>query len=305
MPPLPPLAQAIAPKPPQIAKHAFIPPLTLTLKGIAFSSDEERSVSIIEDEAKKESVYHVGDLIKDAQLIKISQNRITLLRVNGQHETIFLRDADIPKSKSDKKGHDHIAKKIDNTTYEIDSANFAKEIPNLGSLSERFSLIGVYSKEKPTGVAISNMPINGIGTSIGLQKNDIITAINGISTTDKKNRMKIYDTITSMQNGSSITLDLQRNKLPVKITYNLTELKKLPKRVFAPSKQDDKQKRQKKKRKSLSFPLASCKSEQSNEENLPKNIKDLKQMLLPKLENDYWKTCAHECVTRALGKDVV
>jgi len=238
VPPMPQPKKVTLPKPPEIPKHEFIPALTLTLKGIAFSSDEEKSVSIIEDENKQESIYKTGDMIKDAQLIKISQNRITLLRVNGQHETIYLRDEDIqkPQDETEKKSWDHIAKKINETTYELDGKNFAKEIPDLGTLCEKLSLVTVYTKGKPTGTRIATVAENSIGSSIGLQKNDTITAINNLSATDKKERMKIYDTLVSMPIGQSVKIELQRNKQPVSLTYKLTELKKIPKRVFTPKK---------------------------------------------------------------------
>ena len=93
-----PQPKPISPKPiKELAKPKFLPPLKIALKGIAFSSDENKSIGMIVDATKKEQIYHVGDTIKDAQIIKISKNRLTLLRANGQHETIFMKKEDNKK----------------------------------------------------------------------------------------------------------------------------------------------------------------------------------------------------------------
>jgi len=234
------------PQPPRVTKPTapveptieFMPPLTLTLKGIAFSSDEKKSIGIIEDETKKEHVYHVGDGIKDAQLIKIGQNRISLLRTNGQHETFFLRKEENIDLMAAKKSWAHLVKKIDATTFEIDSTKFAHEIPTIGLFSEMLSLVTAYKQGKPIGIKIANQAPNSIGSSIGLKKHDIITQVNGMNTADKKTRMKIYDTVTRLKQGSTITVTLTRNGQPITLSYSLGKIKNGDSRVFTPTADD-------------------------------------------------------------------
>jgi len=224
-----------------------MPPLTLTLKGIAFSSEEEKSVSIIEDETKKENVYHVGDKFKDAQVIRIAQNRITMLRVNGQHETVFLRKDDNELREEKKQTWDHVIRKIEDNYFEIDQKNFVKEIPNIGVLSEELSLITVYTKGNPTGIKIASLPQESLFSSMGLQRGDVIDSINNLKTSDKKNRVEIYDTLSKLkkENGENIELQVTRNSQPIQLTYKLVDLKKDTKRIFKPDAGDKKEEEKK------------------------------------------------------------
>jgi len=241
VPPMPqPKVVTPAPTPP-LPKVAFLPPLTLTLRGIAFSSDESKSVSIIEDETKKENVYHVGEAIKDAQLIKVSQNRITLLRVNGQHETIFLRKDDYRQPIPAEKKWDHLVKKIDDSHFEIDNKAFVDEIPTLGLLIDMLSPVTAFAKGKPIGIMLTSMEVNSIGSSIGLQKSDIITAIDGMGTANKKDRVKIYDKLSKAKRGAVITIALTRNNKAMTLIYTLADIHRVTKRIFAPTAPTDKQ----------------------------------------------------------------
>jgi len=222
------------PLPPEPPKPTFLPPLKLSLQGIAFSSNEEKSICMIIDETKKETIYHIGDTIKDAQLIKIGKNRITLLRANGQHETIFLRKEDNKELLPPEKKWDDVVKKINDTTFEIDFKQFPKEIPTLGMLTEMLSLLTSYQQGKPTGIKIASLTPNSIGNILGLQKSDVITSINGIQTADKKNRIKIYDAITKTKMGDSIKISFQREEKKITNTYKLTKIEKIKEKEFAP-----------------------------------------------------------------------
>jgi type II secretion system protein C len=225
--------------PPDLKKPTFIEPLNIQLKGIAYSYDEEKSISMITDETKKEDIYHVGDILKDAQIIRIAKDRVTLLRPNGQHETIYLRKPD--DIDDQKQTWSDVVKKIKENTFEVDFKKIAKAIPTLGTLSEKLALLTMYRKGKPTGLKITN--IDPLGTALGLKKNDLITAINDVSTADKKDRIKIYDNITKLKKGDTINVSIERGKTPVKVSYKLTDLLAIRKREFIP----DEQKVQKKK----------------------------------------------------------
>jgi type II secretory pathway component PulC len=225
--------------PPELKKPTFIAPLNIQLKGIAYSYDEEKSISMITDEdnlPKKEDIYHVGDTLKDAQIIKIAKNRITLLRPNGQHETIFLRKEDnqdeIIQADTISKTWNNVIKKIKENNFEIDIKKITKTIPNLGTLAERLALLTTYKKGKPTGLKITD--IDSFGTTLGLKKNDLVTDINKIPTADKKNRMKIYDTITNLKKGNTIALSLKRNQKIINLNYKLTDMIAIRKREFIP-----------------------------------------------------------------------
>ena len=229
--------------PSELPKPKFLKPLKIELKGIAFSFDEEKSISMIVDESKKENIYHTGDTLKDSQLIRIGKDRITLLRGNGQHETVFLRADN--KSKTKAKTWNHLVKKFKENKFELDIKEFPKAFPSIGTLVEDLSLLTVFRKGMPIGVKIAKIEPNSAGAALGLQKSDIITSINKVSTAGKKERLKLYESLVNSKKGDTVTITLTRNKKmagphDISLTYKLTEIEKIKKKEFIPSEEDKK-----------------------------------------------------------------
>ncbi len=93
LPPAPPTQLPIIPKKPE---PSFVEPLDITLKGIIIvtDNDEKNRIIITDNKTNRERSFKVGELIEDAQLIRIFNNKIILLRANGQQEVIYLRHQD-------------------------------------------------------------------------------------------------------------------------------------------------------------------------------------------------------------------
>jgi len=228
--PIPEIKAPLIVPPPEPQKQDFVPPLNITLKGIIIAADENKNVVMIADETGKEGLYHLGEMIKDAQIIKIARTRIVLLRANGQQDVFFLRKDENLVDPASPDRWKLITKKIDDQNYEIDPREFGKEIETLGNLLERASVIGTaYHLGQPIGVRIGTISPNDIGAALGLQQNDIILAINNISVADLQNRINLYNTITTLPLGSSIQVSLQRAGKNVMISYKLAQIEK-PKR---------------------------------------------------------------------------
>lgn len=263
-----PKAVAIKP-PPALKKPTFIAPLNIQLKGIAYSYEEDKSISMITDETRKEEIYHVGDTIKDAQVISIAKDRITLLRPNGQHETIYLREQE-KELDTAKKTWEEVVKKIKANQFEVDIKKITHALPTLGTLSEKFALLTSYKDGKPVGVRITE--IDTLGTALGLKKNDIITAINKIPTAAKKDRMKIYDVITKIKKGDTIALSVERSKNQLALNYKLADLVAIKKREFIP----DEKKTDKKKKDAL-FKLSKLQEREQQRRQFAKKHKTQQQ----------------------------
>jgi type II secretory pathway component PulC len=225
--PIPEPRPTIIAAPPEVKKQEFVAPLPITLKGIISGLDETKSVAMIADETQKEGIYHLGEKVKDAQIIKIAQNRVILLRANGQQETFFLRKDDnlIDPASGDK--WKLIVKKIDDQTYEVDPQEFVKEVESLGSFIERTSFIGLaYKAGAPIGVRIGQTSPSEVASALGLMQNDVITSVNDLSTIDLKNRMKIYDIITELPIGGTCKVGLKRAEKDIVMSYRLAKIER-------------------------------------------------------------------------------
>ncbi|MCK4650773.1 hypothetical protein KAT08_01230 [Candidatus Babeliales bacterium] len=227
-----PKTPTIAP-PPEPKKYEFIPHLNITLKGIIFSPNQVESIVMIEDETKKEKIYHLSDKIKDAQILKITRNNIVALRANGQQEIFYLRKNEEELEKLDKNIWQYTIKKINDENYQIDLQRFTNQIQSLGNLMGSLNLVTAYQKGNPIGIRVGQLKENGIGPALGLKQNDIIIKINGIDTANTKNRTKIYDIVFEMQKGETLKTLLKRNNQNIILNYKLSKIEK-PIKQFLP-----------------------------------------------------------------------
>lgn len=211
---------------PEIKKPQLLPPLALTLKGVLFSANTAQSVALLEDETSKELSYYNGDSVKDGQIIKISKERVTILRANGQHETLLLKKDELTLKK-DINGWGHVLQK-DNTTTLVDPYQLTKAIPSLGHTFDNLSLATAFQHGKPVGVQVGSVPANSIYNELGLKKGDIITAINTIPLENTKDRFKAYQQIRNAKINDSITISLSRDATPMTMEYTLAHLEPIP-----------------------------------------------------------------------------
>jgi type II secretory pathway component PulC len=230
-------AQVISPPDPKLP--SFIDPLTVTLKGIIVTGDEQRSAAMIADETNKERMYYLGDKIKDAQIIKIVRNRIVLLRANGQQESFYLIKEDMFAQPTEKWAN--IVKKINDQQYKIDPHAFKLEVESLGNFIERAGVLGTsYSKGNPIGVRIGDIKDRDVATNLGLVQNDVITSINGIGVSNIKERMQLYDAILRMKIGDTISVKMLRAGNEVSINYELSKFPRISRSLTAVEGQEPK-----------------------------------------------------------------
>src|SRR3990167_1323056 len=227
-PPQPP--QPIMPSIPQPATPRFLEPLSITLSGVfAFKDETKNRAFITDNKSKKEETYKVGDEIEDAQILRIYQNRVILIRSNGQQETLFLQQAQVEKYTSPwfKKSWNNIIKQIGPNKYFVDPREFVKEIPSLGPLVDMLDLTTVYKQGTPIGCKIGNLDDNALVHALGFQAGDIIKEVNNIPAATTANRMEIYKHIVTLKNDASITIQLLRKEKPTSIIVTLGSLTSL------------------------------------------------------------------------------
>ncbi|MBT4856252.1 hypothetical protein HOM50_04425 [bacterium] len=212
---------------PQPATPKFLEPLSITLTGVfAFSDESKNKAFIADNKSKKEVGYKVGDEIEDAQILKIYNNRIILIRSNGQQETLFLQQANIDKHTSPwfKKTWNSVIRKTGNNQYLVNAHEFVKNVPNLGNLVEMLDLTTVYKQGVPIGCKIGTLDDNALVHALGFKAGDIIKTINSITAATTQNRMEIYKHIITLKNNDSIAIQLLRHEKPLSIVVKLGSL---------------------------------------------------------------------------------
>jgi len=223
-----PIPEPPAPKPiavPEDPKPVFLEPLPIVLKGIVFFyGDDSKNKAVIANlQTSKEFAYKVGDIIEDAQLIKIFNNKVLFLRPNGQQEVLYLRkkDAERDPEYANIIGWKNIAHQVDDFVYTINIREFIDRISNLGQFIDQLNLTTVYKQGASIGCRIGTTQENSLALELGLQAGDIILSINSIPATTAEKRLAIYKQIVSLKTKDVITVQLIRDGHEIIMTYSL------------------------------------------------------------------------------------
>lgn len=226
--PEPPRAKpAIIPAPPI---PQFLDPLGITLKGIIIvRNDTERNRAIIEDDkTHAETTYKVGDVIEDAQLIRIFSNKVIFLRTNGQQEVLYLReqDAKLDPVYAVHDKWDNVIQSVDQNTFLVNSSAFTHRVKTLAQFIDMLRLTTAYKKGEAVGTRVGDLERGSLGSHLGLVSGDIITHVNGVEAISGHDRMTIYKEISKLKDGDSFSVNLLRQRKPLKIVYTLKKFGK-------------------------------------------------------------------------------
>ena len=227
IPPLPDLPTSIPFSLPAEKAPVFISPLAVTLKGVVYlNDDQEKSIAIIQfNDSKQEQNYRVGELVKDAQILKVYPNRVIVVRSNGQQETLYLREADAKKDLSydDHKAISEMKVALLDGKYHVPLDTFTAQIHSLGQFIDMLDLTTVYHKGQSVGCRVGKAVKGSIGAKLGLQVDDIVKSVDSIPVTALDSRVKIYDHVIDKKAGGTVLVDVERGGRPVHLTYVLVD----------------------------------------------------------------------------------
>jgi|GEM_PF-340142 len=209
-------------------EKVFIAPLAVNLKGVMYGHDRpEQSVAIIQFQDSKEEInYRVGQLINDAQILKIYPNRVIVVRSNGQQETLYLRE--------DEAGKDfalEMAKEISglviphqNGMYHIPVDKFVAQIKTLGQFIDLLDLTTVYQKGKSIGCRIGKAGKDSLASKLGLMRDDIVQQVNGLPVTDISSRVLVFDHVLQKKTGDVLSVQIDRGGKTTELKYVLSKM---------------------------------------------------------------------------------
>lgn len=214
---------------PEEPKPQFIEPLPISLKGIiiVLSDDTKNRAIIMDNRTSKESSFKVGDMIEDAQLIRIFSNKIILMRANGQQEVLYLRekDAKIDPTYASIDGWDGVITPTGPYSYTINTAEFINRIQSLGQFIDTLEVTTAYRQGQSVGGRVSNTGPGSLGQALGFTKEDLILKVNDISVAETSNRLTIFKQISELKTNDTIQVTLLRNNQEITINYLLQEVR--------------------------------------------------------------------------------
>lgn len=225
--------QPMAVKIPEESKPQFIEPLPITLKGIivVLTDDSKNRAILMDNRTNKEASYKVGDMVEDAQLIRIFSNKVILMRANGQQEVLYLRekDAKLDPTYATINGWEGVITQTNPNNYTINTAEFINRIQNLSQFIDTLEVTTAYRQGESVGCRITNAGSGSLGQALGLTKEDLILKINGIPVAQTQNRLTIYNQITALKTNDIIQVTLLRNNQEMTLQYVLQEVRQAKK----------------------------------------------------------------------------
>lgn len=227
---------------PEEPKPQFIEPLPISLKGIivVLSDDTKNRAIIMDNRTNKEGSYKVGDMIEDAQLIRIFSNKVILMRANGQQEVLYLRekDAKLDPTYASTNNWEGIITQTGPTNYTINTQEFIQRIQSLGQFIDTLELTTAYREGQSVGVRVTNAGHGSLGQALGLTKEDLITQINNIAVGPTQNRLTIYKEVTASKTNDVIRVTLTRGNQQITLNYVLQEMHQARKQEIGQKKTD-------------------------------------------------------------------
>ncbi len=235
---------------PPEAEVTFLDPLPIKLRGImTFALDDSKNRAVIEASAGNEALFRVGDMIEDAQLLRIFANKIIIIRSNGQQEVLYLREKDalLDPTYANALGWNDVVKQISPSEFSINVSAFTTRVTNISQLLDMLDITTIYQKGENFGCRIGSIDEHSLGASLGFIRGDIITSVNDIPATSTAQRFKIYKTVVGLNPEEKIVMKFLRRSQgswkEMEFTYTLQEVRKKAQkpRTFEPTENEKKQ----------------------------------------------------------------
>ncbi len=205
---------------------------TLILTAVAGDRRFSTALILADKEDPYPGVYAEGDaLADDATIDEIQRRRVYVKRGSGAREYLEIGGEAPKKGRSSRSDDDGATKKrrgridwsegvtkIDDTHFQIDRNAVDNALANLDRLSRDARVVPNFQDGKSNGFKIFSIKRNSAARNLGLQNNDVITGVNGSPLTSPDKALQMY---SSLQNESSISLEIIRKGEPVTMEYDI------------------------------------------------------------------------------------
>jgi general secretion pathway protein C len=159
----------------------------------------------------QQQLYHEGDAVLSAVIDTIYRDKV-VLEVDGEQQVLKLE-----KYQNLRQGRKRlkrsVSKKPRKYTRTIRQAQIENAFDDISTIMQQARI-----RPHAKGVSISRIRSNSIFRKLGLRNGDIITGIDGAKISSVEDALSLY---YGLQNGSRVTLDLERRRSPITITYNV------------------------------------------------------------------------------------
>jgi general secretion pathway protein C len=206
--------------------------LNLKLLAIMFApppADPRWSVAVIRDnDAKTAGPYNVGSKVRDATIEDIDDAKVYLDFGGGRHEFLDLLDRPQPAAGAPVAAAtptdpfqaelDKGIKQISDHKYEVQRSTLDALTNNMAALARAARIVPEVRDGKSVGFRLFSIRPDGPFAKIGLQNNDVVSAINGLEMTSPDQALLAY---TKLKTANHLTVAVERNGQKITKDYNI------------------------------------------------------------------------------------
>jgi general secretion pathway protein C len=243
-PPPPPRSSA---PPPPVAK----PATNLKLVGTVVGSPE-RTYAVIEDlSTKRQELYRVGDLVREAKLMEVTRNRVVLDNRGRREELLSFEKSDAagpppsepaarpsaaprraplpprsqpvepppnPSQEDERDVAEAEIEKVSENVWRLSRDDLAVQLDNFGQMMKDARLTPHFTGGQPDGFMITNLPGNSFLARMGLRSGDIMKGVNGQKFGSLEEFFQVYQ---QLQTEPILQLEVERSNRTEVLTYEV------------------------------------------------------------------------------------
>jgi len=241
----------VAPPPPRSTTPApppAKPAPNLKLVGTVVGS-AEHTYAVIEDlGAKRQELYRLGDLVREAKVLEITRNRVVLDNRGRRQELLSFEKTEpqapasepvtrLPSTprrpppqepRETEPAQEPAQEKDDNTDLEIERVSenmwrinrddLVEQLDNLGQFMTDARLTPHFKAGQADGFMITNLPGNSLLGRLGLRNGDIMKGVNGQRFGSLEEVLQIYQ---QLQSDPMLQLEIERGNRTETLTYEI------------------------------------------------------------------------------------
>jgi type II secretion system protein C len=229
------------------------PAINLKLVGTVVGPPE-RTYAVIEDlNSKRQDLYRVGDLVREAKVLEVTRNRVVLDN-RGRREELFsfekndstgappsgpparqsatprrppfaveapAREAapSPPQAQEDERdASEPEMERVSENVWRINRDDLVEQLDNFGQMMREARLTPHFAGGQPDGFLITNLPSNSFLGRMGLRNGDIMKGVNGQKFGSLEEFFQAYQ---QLQTEPVLQLEVERSNRTETLTYEI------------------------------------------------------------------------------------
>jgi len=214
--------------------------LQLSLLGTIAGDTQSARAVILDNKARKQDIYMVGDSIQEAVIRQILRGKI-VLRHNDKDEILTMVEGeDTSKTSARAEKNDRSSRRsrrsrrvsdvssdtspeaataeIEVETIAIEQEVLQNSMSDLNALMTQVRVRPYFRAGKPEGLIVSQIQSGSIFEKMGFMNGDIIGTVNGKQMSTPEEAYQLYD---SLQSGTEVSIGVTRRGQKRMLTYQI------------------------------------------------------------------------------------